>query len=224
MVNLMELTTRAAFLAPTKPVKRSIESKAMEKKKKIEEKKKRREREEEKKMDRCFSPRGTIMAKDELIWLHAERTALLPHVFDVIESLVFAKAIVPPFSPPAEKFRAALLPREINLLFRGSDSTRTRSRWGYREREREENKSGRPRFGSVFDPLPTGDFVSSVASIENKFSRSSTSSSMLARYDPTIRSFRIKNLKWKRYRERIRKSGNPLVGGFFDESLKGKTH
>lgn len=136
MVNLMELTTRAAFLAPTKPVKRSIESKAMEKKKKIGEKKKRREREEEKKMDRCFSPRGTIMAKDELIWLHAERTALLPHVFDVIESLVFAKAIVPPFSPPAEKFRAALLPREINLLFRGSDSTRTRSRWGYRERER----------------------------------------------------------------------------------------
>lgn len=46
MVNLMELTTRAAFLAPTKPVKRSIESKAMEKKKKIGEKKKRREREE----------------------------------------------------------------------------------------------------------------------------------------------------------------------------------
>lgn len=42
----MELTTRAAFLAPTKPVKRSIESKAMEKKKKIGEKKKRREREE----------------------------------------------------------------------------------------------------------------------------------------------------------------------------------
>lgn len=34
MVNLMELTTRAAFLAPTKPVKRSIESKAMGKKKK----------------------------------------------------------------------------------------------------------------------------------------------------------------------------------------------
>lgn len=136
MVNLMELTTRAAFLAPTKPVKRSIESKAMGKKKKGRKKqgkrKKKRKEEgegkekgEEKKMDRCFSPRGTIMAKDELIWLHAKRTALLPHVFDVIESLVFAKAIVPPFSPPAEKFRAALLPREINLLFRGSDSTRT---------------------------------------------------------------------------------------------------
>lgn len=45
MVNLMELTTRAAFLAPTKPVKRSIESKAMEKKKNEGEKKKRRERE-----------------------------------------------------------------------------------------------------------------------------------------------------------------------------------
>ena len=42
MVNLMELTTRAAFLAPTKPVKRSIESKAMEKKKKIGEREKRR--------------------------------------------------------------------------------------------------------------------------------------------------------------------------------------
>lgn len=129
------------FLAPTKPVKRSIESEAMEKRKekrkKIGEEKKEkkerrggRKRKEEKKMDRCFSPRGTIMAKDELIWLHAERTALLPHVFDVIESLVFAKAIVPPFSPPAEKFRAALLPREINLPFRGSDSTRTSSRWG----------------------------------------------------------------------------------------------
>lgn len=94
-------------------------------KKKRKEEGEGKEKGEEKKMDRCFSPRGTIMAKDELIWLHAERTALLPHVFDVIESLVFAKAIVPPFSPPAEKFRAALLPREINLLFRGSDSTRT---------------------------------------------------------------------------------------------------
>lgn len=38
MVNLMELTTRAAFLAPTKPVKRSIESKAMRKKKKRKKK------------------------------------------------------------------------------------------------------------------------------------------------------------------------------------------
>lgn len=83
---------------------------------------KKERRNEEKKMDRWFSPRGTIMAKDELIWLHAERAALLPHVFDVIESLVFAKAIVPPLLAPGREFRAALLPREINLLFRGSDS------------------------------------------------------------------------------------------------------
>lgn len=219
----MELTTRAAFLAPTKPVKRSIESKAMEKKKKIGEKKKRREREEEKKMDRCFSPRGTIMAKDELIWLHAERTALLPHVFDVIESLVFAKAIVPPFSPPAEKFRAALLPREINLLFRGSDSTRTRSRWGYREREREENKSDRPR---VRFSIPFQQAISYPPWLRLKIN--SLDPQPLLRCSrvmipPSVRSV-IKNLKWKRYRERIRKSGNPLVGGFFDESLKGKTH
>lgn len=69
----------------------------------------------EKKMDRCFPPRGTIMAKDELIWLHAERAALLPHVFDVIESLVFAKAIVPPFSPPAEN--SGLLSYREKLIF-----------------------------------------------------------------------------------------------------------
>lgn len=63
---------------------------------------------------------GTITAKDELIWLH-EEGPFLPHVFDVIESLVFAKAIVPLSSP--RQSRAALLPREINLPFRGSDST-----------------------------------------------------------------------------------------------------
>lgn len=73
-------------------------------------------------MDLCFSPHGTITAKDELIWLHAARPALLPHVFDVIESLVFAKAIVPPPLAPGRESKAALLPREINLPLRGSDS------------------------------------------------------------------------------------------------------
>lgn len=43
-------------------------------------------------------PYGTITAKDELIWLH-EEGPFLPHVFDVIESLVFAKAIVLLSSP-----------------------------------------------------------------------------------------------------------------------------
>lgn len=61
----------------------------------------------------------TITAKDELIWLHVEGP-FLPHVFDVIESLVFTKAIVP--HPSSRQSRAALLPREINLPFRGSDS------------------------------------------------------------------------------------------------------
>lgn len=65
-------------------------------------------------------PYGTITAKDELIWLH-EEGPFLPHVFDVIESLVFAEAIVP--FPSPRQSRAALLPREINLPFRGSDST-----------------------------------------------------------------------------------------------------
>lgn len=66
-------------------------------------------------------PCGTITAKDELIWLH-EEGPFLPHVFDVIESLVFAKAIVP-LPPSPRQSRAALLPQEINLPFRRSDST-----------------------------------------------------------------------------------------------------
>lgn len=53
MVNLMELTTRAAFLAPTKPVKRSIESKAMGKKKKKEEKNRGKEKRKEKRRGRA---------------------------------------------------------------------------------------------------------------------------------------------------------------------------
>ena len=89
-------------------------------------------------MDRWFSPRGTIMAKDELIWLHAEQAALLPHVFDVIESLVFAKAIVPPFSPPAEN--SGLLSYREKLIFSFAEAIlhRANPMWAI-----EKNKSDR---------------------------------------------------------------------------------
>ena len=109
------------FLARTIPLKRSIAKQSDRKKKRRknrgekEKEMKGKRRKKGKKMDRRFSPRGTIMAKDELIWLHAERAALLPHVFDVIESLVFAKAIVPPFSPPAEN--SGLVSYREKLIF-----------------------------------------------------------------------------------------------------------
>lgn len=77
----------------------------------------------------CPPPCGTIAAKDELIWLHVEEP-FLPHVFDVIESLVFAKAIVLlslsfpsltfscplPLSPPSHWQSRAALYRE-KLIF-----------------------------------------------------------------------------------------------------------